>query len=301
MKTLIIDTDIGNDCDDAGALAIAHNLSKKGECVISAFTSNTSRLDGAQAIQIINRHYGQPTPVGMTSRTSFLDAEHGYGAYSRGLVDAYPHYLNGQIVEDAVGLLRKTLAQSESKPILVCIGPLNNISDLMRSGPCLYSDLYGLDLIRKTVGSFVIMGGEFTKRSFVVDGNTVVAEWNLLQDLEAAIHVINNLDVPSVFIPYSVGLFKTGQSLFTDPAYDSPIRLSYDIHSKGPRYSWDPVAVYYAVRDDEALFEMSGPGRVSITSDGRTSFTADPNGPHTYMKRVKDEEEAVVKLNSLMR
>ncbi len=301
MINLVIDTDIGNDCDDAGALAIAHNLANQSMCDILAFTSNTSRRDGAQAIQIINHHYHRTVPVGMTNRTSFLAEEHGYGAYSRGLVSAYGHYLNGQPIEDAVTLLRRTLVASPTKVRIVCIGPLNNIADLMRSEACLESHLNGRELIKEKVESFVIMSGEFQKnRTFVVDGHPMTAEWNIIQDLSSARYVISHLDIPAVFIPYSVGLIETGQSLFDTPNYDSPIKLSYQIHSNGPRYSWDPITIYYAVMGESELFNISAPGIVSIDQQGITSFTEDSSGKHRYVRHLNHKQTVIDILNGLM-
>lgn len=43
MVKIIIDTDIGSDCDDAGALALAHNLANEGKCQILAVTNCLSR------------------------------------------------------------------------------------------------------------------------------------------------------------------------------------------------------------------------------------------------------------------
>lgn len=39
MKKIIIDTDIGWDCDDAGALALIHSLCNKGEAELLAVTA----------------------------------------------------------------------------------------------------------------------------------------------------------------------------------------------------------------------------------------------------------------------
>jgi len=62
---LILDTDIGCDCDDAGAMAVMNALADFGECEILAVTHCTSREDGAGCIDAINTYYGRGNiPVG---------------------------------------------------------------------------------------------------------------------------------------------------------------------------------------------------------------------------------------------
>ena len=74
MLKIIIDTDIGCDCDDAGALAVAHCLEKNGYCNLISMTHCTSRVDGCCAIDIINRYYGrEDIPVGILQTDGFLD------------------------------------------------------------------------------------------------------------------------------------------------------------------------------------------------------------------------------------
>lgn len=301
MLKLIIDTDIGNDCDDAGALAVAHNLANQKYCDILAITSDTSRKDGALAIEIINQYYQKNIPVGMTKKSSFLDEQHGYGEYSRALVERYPQYINGRIIEDSTSLLRKTLALLNGKARFVCLGPLNNIADLMQSTPCLYSNLTGIELINQKIESFIIMGGEFqTEKQLYLEGKKMIAEWNILQDIKSAQYVIHHLMCPIVFVPYSVGLIKTGHLLFSDPNYHSPIKLSYQVHSKGPRQSWDPIAVYYAIMGESDLFELSDYGHVTVLDNGQTIFKKDKMGKHQYISKLTSNQKVIDCLNELI-
>ena len=43
MKRILIDTDLGIDCDDAIALAMLINLEKRKECEIASVTISSSR------------------------------------------------------------------------------------------------------------------------------------------------------------------------------------------------------------------------------------------------------------------
>ena len=54
---IIFDTDIGGDCDDAGALALIHRLCDKGEAELLAVThcSNSSRRIRARLLRLVGR------------------------------------------------------------------------------------------------------------------------------------------------------------------------------------------------------------------------------------------------------
>ena len=62
---VIFDTDIGNDCDDAGALALLHRLCDKGEAELLAATHCFSSSSVAGCIDAINRFYGRDVPIGI--------------------------------------------------------------------------------------------------------------------------------------------------------------------------------------------------------------------------------------------
>ncbi|NRF95128.1 hypothetical protein HQN89_30025 [Paenibacillus frigoriresistens] len=57
-RRVILDTDMGPDCDDAGALAILHALVDRGEAELLAVTHCTSNPWGAGCIDAINVYYG---------------------------------------------------------------------------------------------------------------------------------------------------------------------------------------------------------------------------------------------------
>ena len=69
MENLIIDTDFGFDCDDAGALAVANILINEGKINILAVTHSVNKKIGCDAIKLINDYYGNPDiPVGVAER-----------------------------------------------------------------------------------------------------------------------------------------------------------------------------------------------------------------------------------------
>lgn len=78
MENLIIDTDLGFDCDDAGALAIANKLHNEGKIKILAVTHSVDKKIGGDAIRAVNDYYGNSgIPIGVAERYA-LDVDNLY-------------------------------------------------------------------------------------------------------------------------------------------------------------------------------------------------------------------------------
>src|SRR5712692_4308573 len=116
---LIFDTDMGNDVDDAVALAMIHALESRGEAKLLAVTVTKDNRWAAPFIDVMNTFYGRGgIPIGVVrngktpedSNMIELPAE-------RKLPDGsfvYPHELfDGRNALDAVSVLRRILAKEE--------------------------------------------------------------------------------------------------------------------------------------------------------------------------------------------
>lgn len=294
MIDIILDTDIGCDCDDAGALALLHQLENNDECKIKAVTSCSSRIDGVACIDAINKYYGKNIPVGMYKSSRFLEEEN-FGLYSREVAKSYENDYIDKEADDAVKVIRETLSSAQGKSIkLVFIGPLNNLANLLLSGKDPIINKTGVELVKEKVKEVVIMGGYFPlKDQKIYLGDTLVeAEWNILQDIKSAQIAVKNCPVDIVFCPFELGFIKTGSRLFTE-GYNSPIRLSYEIHSNGLRESWDPITCYFAVRGLDNLWDMSKRGDVTVLDNGITQFNENPQGKHRYLMNKNNNQELV--------
>lgn len=70
---VILDTDLGIDVDDAGALAVLHALADKGEAKILATVANVNDPHAPGALDAINTYYGRPNiPVGKKRAAAVL-------------------------------------------------------------------------------------------------------------------------------------------------------------------------------------------------------------------------------------
>src|SRR3954449_7506872 len=70
QKPVIFDTDMGNDVDDALALAILHSLSNRGECRLIGVTLTNANASAVPYVRLFNTFYGRAgLPVGAAQKT----------------------------------------------------------------------------------------------------------------------------------------------------------------------------------------------------------------------------------------
>jgi inosine-uridine nucleoside N-ribohydrolase len=165
--TVIFDTDMGNDIDDAMALAMIHSLEARGAFKLLAVTSTKDHPKSVAFIDALNTFYGKPDmPIGAVRNgvtpelgryLHLADEKHKDGSL------VYPHDLrNGIDAPEAVSLLRKTLAAQPDKSVaIVQVGFFTNLSRLLESEPDEYSSLAGAELVAQKVKALVIMAGAF--------------------------------------------------------------------------------------------------------------------------------------------
>lgn len=283
MADLIIDTDLGCDCDDAAALAVAHKLSDSGECVIRGVTHCTSELSGVNAIYAINRFYGrEDIPLGIYGPDGLLDSLP--EKYSRQVEERFGRRFESKNeCEDAVRLLRRAYAEASAPITLTGVGPLAVISSFLLSGADDISDKSGVQLVRENGGDLVQMACRFDVPS---------AEWNVEQDIGAARTVFEHWPGKLYVVPFETGEnILTGKTLF-ERNTDDPVTLSYKVYLKGKaecRSSWDPCAVLFAVMRERRLWNVSRPGKISIDRYGVSTFT-EGGGQHFTVSAAKPDE-----------
>ena len=236
---IIIDTDLGGDCDDVGALAVACNLAKAGKTELLAVTYCIGNPWGGYFTRYELDYFGfKDVPLGTLKDENFMSAPN-YAKYSKPFCEKYqPQHPE---TEDATRVLRRTLA-GNSGVTLVAIGPLRNISNLLESDPDDISPLNGIELVKESVVEFVTMLGSFDRPDYT--------EWNILMDIKSAQNVIEKMPVPIVFSPHELGShIFTGQLNETLPE-GHPVREAYWLYSDKKSYirqSWDLITVYAAV------------------------------------------------------
>ena len=286
MVKLILDTDLGGDCDDAGALALAHNLVNRGKAELLAVTTCSSAIFSATAVQYMNEAFGRgDIPVGRNETKPFLET-FDFNRYAAPLAEEYLATHTLPKIENAVRLLRRTLANND-KVTIVTIGMLNNIADLLRSSPDDISPLAGVELVRERVDAMYSMAGDF--------GDLEHDEWNIACDVESARYVSENFPRPIVYSGFEVGKdIFTGRRL-GENGKDNPFCKAYYVTSTAYRLggilrdSWDPLTVYASVITDSPYLEMSEPMTVRFDGAGRVIMSQGGKDRYLKIRCTKDE------------
>ena len=284
---IIFDTDMGNDVDDALALAMLHAFQSRGEAKLLAVTITKDNRWAAPYVDLVNRFYGRGTiPIGVVkngkepadSNLIRVPAERlgsdGTLLYPRGIQD-------GRNAPDAVPVLRRVLSeQPDGSVVIVQVGFSTNLARLLDSPADNASPLAGKDLVSRKVRLLSVMAGEFP------DGKP---EYNVRIDVPSAAKLFIEWPSPIVASGFEVGrsIVYPAASIEKDFAYveNHPIVDAYRNYMKMPydRPTWDLTAVLYAVRGDRGYFSLSEPGWIRVNNDGKTRFELASAGRHRYL------------------
>ena len=256
MKKIILDTDVGVDCDDAAALALLLNAQNAGKCKILGITASTARPGATATIQTICEYYGvKDIPTARLRQPLNCDAINNYA------LAVQQKYGKQDEDTEAVDLLRRLLAQQQEKVTLIAIGPLTNIQNLLKSGADQYSPLSGRELVEQKVEAFYLMGGAFAANypSCKDEPEKVMSEWNILQDVPAARYVADNYPGTMLYCPHELGA-----NIFTFMGNEeNPVWYSFLSFAKSnnepyengfKRQSWDPLTCWVALEEAQPLF-----------------------------------------------
>lgn len=291
---LIFDTDIENDVDDAGAVAMLHALADLGEVEILAMGVSVKHPWSAPCLDALNTYFGRSEmPLGVVKGPGVNQGS----KYAQGIAKEFPHRLqSADDAPDAVTVYRRTLAkQPDRSVVLVTVGFLTNVANLLESKADDASDLTGVELVRQKVKTWVCMGGGFPTGR----------EWNLWQDAISSRKAISDWPTPIVFTGFEIGQpIQTGAALKNLPA-SSPVRRSYELYDGlAHRSSWDQTAVLYAARGLDGglkdVWDVSPPGYNEVLADGSNRWQTAPDRGHVYLIRKLPPDDVARLIEDLM-
>lgn len=301
---VIFDTDMGSDCDDAGAMAVLHKLADRGEVEILA-TIFSSRGDvgenryGPGVVDAINTWYGRPDlPIGANKGRDVGDP--GATRYLQEVGADTPRYGHDMVTTDDVpemiDVYRRVLAkEDDGQVVIVTVGHPVALYHLLRSKPDRHSPLNGKRLIQRKVRCWIAMGGG--------NGPEPSSPWNMTRNGMAA--CIGDLldEWPVDYFNSGEGSdIQTGRSL-KDAPEKNPVRECYCLWLGGTsktRSSWDQLAVLFAARG-RRYFKVDAIGSTRVTEDGRQIYwDASRDNPRHHRvtidpdKITKPEIEALI-------
>lgn len=309
-KKILIDTDIGPDCDDVAALAMLNIYANRGLCRILGIGHCTSNPYGAGTIDAICGYYGNPNiSIGTYTYSGFLSDDKCmiYNKYITTHMNN--RYVNSQ-PEDAVKMYRRLLAEQEDSSVeFIAIGPLNNLSDLLNSPSDEFSPLSGKELVETKVNRLTAMAGIFDspvagvrELSEKITGRTLseIREFNVVCAVKAAQNVSYNWPTEKIYLGFEAGLIETGSLLHERLPDNHPVRAAYQMYTEhGLRYSWDLLTVEFAINDDCPHYQLSENGRVSFDDLGRTIWHTGKGTDH-YIIWAEDSDKIKSDIDNLL-
>lgn len=262
---IILDTDIGSDVDDALALALIFG-SPEAE-LLGVTTVYGDTLLRARLAKRFGKLSGRDIAVYQGIASPKSGREVWWPGHEGSLHDGLPQETIES--EDAVAYLVREVANNPGQIDLIAIGPLTNIAAALETDPT----------FERNVRHLWIMGGAF---------GTGETEHNFRSDDQAARTVFAsalNITVTGLEVTRQVEMRRDQLELIAaagplGQALDADIRQWWAFWNEEWNVPHDPITVLTLLRPE--LFEVSGPGTVSITCDGDSAglstFTPDSEG-----------------------
>lgn len=313
MENLIIDTDFGFDCDDAGALAVANILINEGKINILAVTHSVNKKIGCDAIKLINDYYGNPDiPIGVAERYALNVDEFYEEFYAKfHYADGFPGWgekptfykiLNNLnlkryknvVYRPAKEVIIEKLDESDDKSVtVVCIGQANNIADVLETNGALF---------KKKVKRVVVMCGNFNDYDYEYRLGDMYwkGEFNVLLDIRSMQRLFAERYLPIFVLDFNQGFdVLSGASLQNQR--NNPVKMAYFVHGNGINFnlpSWDIMALMFASGEFNDMFSLGEKGLVSVDDNGKTTFWQG-NGEHCLIYRKLEQKSFVDRINKL--
>lgn len=279
--SVIFDMDICGDCTNYGALTLLHELCRRNEAKLLATTICHNSPIGASAVEILNKYYNSPVPIGIFH--SLCLPQH--TKFPEIIVNEFKeHLLTEEDIPDSVDVMRQVLASQDDKSVVIVVcGGLSSVAALLASRGDEYSSLDGRSLVEQKVSKVVIMAGNFSP-----EADPHKAEWNIGLSIPAAQKFCQDCPCEAVFTGFEIGYeIQSFGRFVSDGPKDHPGRRAYESFDVevaiGGRYSWDHTAVLEAVRPDAGYWYHHEPGRISVSNEGYTKWRQEENGKQTYL------------------
>lgn len=174
-QKILIDTDIGDDIDDAIAIYAAM---RRGFDIVGVTTVFRNTVDRAKMVKKLMCLYGhgyENTPVFAGHGVPMAEEGREYGHVVHYTADVEAYQPSGASRDEAVDFIIESCRKYGSELTVVAIGPFTNIARVIERDP----------EALKLCGRVCIMGGAFFKQ---------YADWNVMCDVEAAELMFRTLD-----------------------------------------------------------------------------------------------------------
>ena len=283
----IIDTDMGNDIDDALALAMALRAADEGRIDLLAVGCHKNSPTAAAYTDAVCTWYGHPevevarslTPVQEFS--DYID----YTAVEKDFTKTRTDY------PEPVCLYRKLLSRArDHSVVIVSLGFGTTLAQLLESTADEYSPLGGLELVALKTKGLSVMAGSY--------GEKKRPEYNVKNDIPAMRKVFEKWPTTIWQNPFEIGkqTMYPGRLVEENLGFSTPnpVAEAYKAYQNMPydRPGWDILSVLYPLRPE--LFTCSEAGVVTVDADGFTWFSPKSGGRHYVLSATLDQPQALM-------
>ncbi len=291
---VIIETDMGNDVDDALAMDIAYKAADAGQLRLLGVSCHKLSPTVAQYVSVMNRWYGYAkVPVAMSATPVRNDKYIDYTAIVKNCDERGKPLFRAanRKVEESVEFYRRTLAaQANGSVVIVSLGFATNLSALLASAPDKYSPLTGKELVACKVRLLSMMAGSF--------GEKIRAEYNIVNDLPAAQTLFEQWPTQIVLNPFEIGKLITYPATSIEKdftwATHHPLTDAYKCYQKMPydRPTWDLLSVVYLT--NPSMFTFGERGNIRVDDKGFTHFTPSADGRDCVLSATATQRGALL-------
>lgn len=295
-RSIILDTDIGPDCDDVAAIAVLISYAKEYGNKILGICNCTSNIYGTATIDALKDFCeADDFVIGMYSGPEFYSD---HTRYNKFIAETYSeNYKNNALnYLPHVEFYRTLLASAEDDSVvLITIGMLNCLSDLLKSGPDSISPLCGLDLVKQKVHALVSMAAIYPKGR----------EFNVICDYEAAKFCFDHFPCPIYLSDFKIGVsVNTGYNVDDSDSHRGDLIFdAYRLYTanwpkKGFNRSFDLTAIQFAFEGVGDIYTLTEAGNLEFFNENpkvlpnadATEFIEDINGNIRFMVKVADDK-----------
>ena len=300
---VILDTDMGSDCDDVGALALLNEYANRGQVeILGVIYSSGAVPYGTGIIDAINLYYGnEDIPVGANYDASVGDSIDKMLAekLSKDTAAYGNRYILNSDAPEQTRVNRSVLSRAADNSVTyITIGHTKGLYDLLVSRPDSISELTGNELVSKKINKWVALGALNALNS----EGYYAKDWNFFFNgtVEYTKYLVDNFPKPVYFIDAGSKIM-TGKSLLNTPK-GNIVRTAYrdwlwNVEKKtlnDQRPSWDLMAVYYAVEGPENHFEVYDNGYLEFDIEkGCRWLSGDSLTNHFYVQQRQGSDEKI--------
>ena len=297
---LILDTDLGPDYDDVGAMALMHALADSGQVKILGVMSSNHDEQVIPCIEVLNTYFKRPNiPVGAPKSAGGACIGDGHKVHWTELLPAkYPHKTaKTSDAPDAVKVYREILSKQPDHSVVICtIGFFTNLKDLLLSKGDQFSPLSGKALVAKKVNHVVSMAAAFPEGR----------EFNVFSDTKASKIVFDQWPTEIIFSGFEIGdKILIGKRLVKMNVQNDPVKEVYETcfaeGDQNGRQSWDLTAVLVAIKGYSSYYKIERGTVKVVKEDGSNDWTPNTKGKHLRLiEKIPHQQMAEIIENYTM-